>query len=250
MFGQLRHPRPLPRRRQAGAALLAVLLTTSIVGSALFAGGQQVVEWPDERDEPLVVQVILDEAPLPAPPGPGSSATLEARPQVEPPQVEPDRVEPDQVEAPPDESADALAQLEPVSLSATPISNGLLDQGQGGGGACDSPPCGPCQGPDCGTSSAPGDGGPVRVQSLAPRRMVEPTYPQAAHELGLPSTRCVARFTVDKKGRPVDIQLQSCPTAFRAATLEAAWDWRFWPARVDGRAVDSTFLVAFTFTPR
>ena len=77
---------------------------------------------------------------------------------------------------------------------------------------------------------------------------------QPAHACGLvgylPSTRCLTRFTVDTKGRPVDVQLVSCPTAFREATLEAAWGWRFWPARVNGRAVDSTFVVGFTFTPR
>lgn len=253
MFRQLTRPQRVPRRRQAGAALMAVLLSTSLGGAALMAGGQHVVEWPDEDEEPLVVQVLLDEAPLPAPPGPAGGAQQEQQeqPEVQPDPPEEEVLDPDMAEAEePDE--DALAELDPVPAESTPISNGLLEEGDGtgGGGTCASPPCGPCQGEECGTSPTPGSRGPVKVQGLEPRRTVEPRYPQAAHALGLPTTRCTARFTVDDKGRPIDIQLQSCPSVFQEATLEAAWSWRFWPARVDGRAVESTFLVAFTFTPR
>ena len=248
MFGQLTHPKGIPRRRQAGAALMAVLLTSTLVGAGLLAGGQQVMEWPDQDDAPLVLQVMLEDAPLPAPPGPGAATQAPVQPEVQ--TLQPEVQPPETPEEPAPLDQDALAEVEPASVVSMPISNGLLDQGTGTGGTCDSPPCGPCQGPECGTSTKDAGGGPVQVRGLEPRHTVEPRYPQAAHELGLPSTRCLTRFTVDTKGRTVDVQLVSCPTAFREATLEAAWGWRFWPARVNGRAVDSTFVVGFTFTPR
>lgn len=78
---------------------------------------------------------------------------------------------------------------------------------------------------------------------------VDPVYPfvaKAAHLQG----RVVIHMTIDDHGLPVEVNAVSGPSVFQGPALEAARQWRFEPARMNGEAVPASFLLTLNFVLR
>ncbi|MFT7519184.1 MAG: hypothetical protein ACI9MC_001324 [Kiritimatiellia bacterium] len=99
------------------------------------------------------------------------------------------------------------------------VPNGLL---------CGAPdrPCGP-------VTSLSSGGGVVRLHhtQVRVRRKVQPLFPGEAVDEGIESARCVARVTIDVRGRPERIAMTECPEVFHASARAALRGWRWYPAR-------------------
>lgn len=76
-------------------------------------------------------------------------------------------------------------------------------------------------------TSAPGSGLGVKARAA-------PAIPAG---LAVGRHRCVVRIEVDPTGRTTDVQARRCDATIRAATTNAAWQWRFAPARDRGRPI-------------
>lgn len=245
-------PRRTPRHRQAGAALLALLLPLTLASAGLLAGTQAVELVPAEAP----IEVVFPEAPtpgfLPGPPGEPAAGPAEGAP--EPP--------PEPQEVPPPEDEGAVEDPESIEVTENPpptitaLSAALdaatrgLGSGspQGGGGECTGPDCGGgggCTGPDCG-----GGGGPlleVDFSQVKVRHQVKPKMPLAAQHLSPGEYPCRLRFFVDERGQPADIRVESCPSVFRENALQAAWAWRFAPMRIDGAPTPAQFVLTLRY---
>lgn len=207
---------------------------------------------PPPPADPIIEPAPLVElvsTPRPPPAGGGGSVSpppkKPAAPRATAPPVPPP-VEPPP-EAPPPEPA--VADLTPADAGNTrgtlPASGPGTGEGSGAGPGTGPGPGGPGVGPG-------GDGnGPVALpgNAVRARRKVEPVYPRAAHDLKLPEARCRARITIDTKGKPTDVSVTGCATVFHAATVRAMMQWRFYPARVDGKKVSASFVVPIRFRP-
>jgi protein TonB len=78
------------------------------------------------------------------------------------------------------------------------------------------------------------------------KRRVKPKYPASAKQLNLEGS-CQIRFYIDEKGKPYEIKIEKCPKVFHDAAKQAAWGWRFYPMRVEGKAVKAEFVLALKF---
>lgn len=80
------------------------------------------------------------------------------------------------------------------------------------------------------------------------REMAPPSYPSKAFEQGL-SGKVVLRVEVDAEGRAGEVRVLSSTPAgvFEAASIAAAKQWTFEPARRDGKAVASALKIPMTF---
>jgi protein TonB len=90
-------------------------------------------------------------------------------------------------------------------------------------------------------------------ETCGPRLLAEPdaplvVYPVAARRRGLEG-RVLIRILLDATGdvTAVDLLETSGHEILDRAALEAAWGWRFAPARLDGEAVSSEFVRAVRF---
>lgn len=251
MFDDLAARPPRSRRRQAGAAMLALLLPlTALTGLAL--AGQQSVT-PVDAEPPVEVSFVL-EAPPPMP-APARAAAPGPAKEAAPPPPQAEAPEPPEPAAEPDDDPDPQADDEPP-----PPADGQTavdTDNTGGGGGCEGPDCDPegCVGPDCeqGTCVGPHCGsGPraVHWSEIQVRRQVPPRFPPAARQLGVEEATCQLRFFVDIDGRPADVRVEQCPPIFQSSALEAAWKWRFTPMEVDGEPVPAQFVLAIHYRLR
>ena len=90
----------------------------------------------------------------------------------------------------------------------------------------------------------------VRTAELKRTRYVAPVYPRAALEDNV-SGEVRVRITVDAEGKVADTEiLESTPAGvFDGAALAAVRRWRFKPAEVDGRPVESSSIQSLLFRP-
>jgi TonB family protein len=90
----------------------------------------------------------------------------------------------------------------------------------------------------------------VRTAELKRTRYVAPVYPRAALEDNV-SGEVRVRITVDAEGKVADtVILESTPAGvFDGAALAAVRRWRFKPAEVDGRPVESSSIQSLLFRP-
>lgn len=127
-----------------------------------------------------------------------------------------------------------------------------------GGGLGDDGPPGPPGGGDGitdlgdgkGKGRGPGDGTATRrVHSteLAVKLRVQPRFPEAARALGRNEENCVLRITVNEQGEPVDVSPRTCPELYRAAAVEAAYGWRWYPLIENGVGQRAQFDLNFVF---
>jgi protein TonB len=80
-------------------------------------------------------------------------------------------------------------------------------------------------------------------------RQVEPTYPDFARRARIQGT-VVLLMTVDELGQPLRVQVLEGHPVFHETAVQAARQWRFEPARVDGRPVSASFRLTLKFTMR
>ncbi len=148
----------------------------------------------------------------------------------------------------PEEAVDdpALPQADGPIVEAAPMSSGGgggVGPGEGGGTPDGWGPGGP-------GGSGTGAGPVVIHQDLTVRRRVQPAYPSAAAGLGLGDQRCVAQVHLDATGRPDHVAVEGCPRVFHDAVIESLSRWRWYPWRVEGRAVPATTRIAVVFQQR
>ena len=84
---------------------------------------------------------------------------------------------------------------------------------------------------------------------LAVLHQVDPTYPELARRARIQGP-VVLLMTVDEAGQPVQVQVLDGHPVFHEAAKQAARQWRFEPARVNGRPVTAAFRLTLNFTLR
>lgn len=102
-------------------------------------------------------------------------------------------------------------------------------------------------------AGAPAATGPVvhdfSTTGLAVLHRVDPLYPDFARRARVQGT-VVLMMTVDERGLPVQVQALEGHPALQEAALQAARQWRFEPARMDGRPVAASFRLTLKFSLR
>jgi hypothetical protein len=88
---------------------------------------------------------------------------------------------------------------------------------------------------------------PVHWSDVTAKKRVSPTMPNAAKQLNMTEERCEIRVFIDEKGVPYDLILGRCPAIYHESTLEALWQWRFYPRREDGVRVKSQFHLVVVY---
>ena len=84
------------------------------------------------------------------------------------------------------------------------------------------------------------------LTGLSPVHRVDPIYPDFARRAHVQGT-VVLMMVVDEQGLPVQVRaLEGHPTLQEAA-MQAARQWRFEPARLDGRPVSASFRLTLNF---
>lgn len=107
-------------------------------------------------------------------------------------------------------------------------------------------PVGPPAGPA-------GSGGPVihdfTASAPAILRQVDPLYPDFARRARVQGT-VVLMMIVDERGTPMQVRVLDGHPALQEAALQAARQWRFEPARLDGQPVAASFRLTLNFRLR
>ncbi len=84
---------------------------------------------------------------------------------------------------------------------------------------------------------------------LAVVHRVDPIYPAFARSARIQGP-VVLMMTVDERGQPIQVQVLEGHPVFHEAALQAARQWRFEPARLDGRPVSAAFRLTLKFSLR
>ncbi len=90
----------------------------------------------------------------------------------------------------------------------------------------------------------------VHWSEVRPKKKVEPKTPRAATELGLTDERCNLRLFIDEKGSVYDVKTEACPAIYKDNAVAAAWKWKFYPYKIEGRAQKAQFVLTFRFVLR
>lgn len=80
-------------------------------------------------------------------------------------------------------------------------------------------------------------------------RQVNPIYPALARMTHIQGP-VVLMMTIDQAGVPTDVQVLEGHPVFREEAIRAARQWRFEPARVEGRPVPASFRLTLNFRLR
>ncbi|WP_243304307.1 energy transducer TonB [Geothrix oryzisoli] len=80
-------------------------------------------------------------------------------------------------------------------------------------------------------------------------RRVDPIYPDLARRAHVQGT-VVLLMVVDESGLPMQVRVLDGHPALQEAALHAARQWRFEPARMDGRVVAASFRLTLNFRLR
>jgi protein TonB len=84
---------------------------------------------------------------------------------------------------------------------------------------------------------------------LAILHQVDPVYPELARRARIQGP-VVLLMTVDEHGQPIQVQVLDGHPAFHEAAKQAARQWRFEPAQMNGRPVMAAFRLTLKFTLR
>jgi protein TonB len=87
------------------------------------------------------------------------------------------------------------------------------------------------------------------MTGLAPLHRVDPLYPDFARRARIQGT-VVLMMTVDERGVPLQVRALDGHPALQEAAMQAARQWRFEPARLDGRPVAASFRLTLNFRLR
>lgn len=83
----------------------------------------------------------------------------------------------------------------------------------------------------------------VHWSELRFRDRVEPVYPEDAEGAG----SCTVRMVVDEQGNPSDVRAEDCAEPWLRPTMQAVWDWKFYPVEEAGEAVPVEFLYTLVY---
>jgi len=112
---------------------------------------------------------------------------------------------------------------------------------------------GPSATPSPGATSTGPIAGPMvhdfTTVGLAVLHQVDPVYPEFARRARIQGP-VVLLMTVDEQGQPIQVQVLEGHPVFQEAATQAARQWRFEPARVDGRPVTASFRLTLKFSLR
>ena len=100
-------------------------------------------------------------------------------------------------------------------------------------------------------STVPGGGGVLDLgfKGLGILHQVDPLYPEMARRARMQG-QVLLRMAVDEQGRPTQVEVLEGPVVFHASALQAARQWRFEPARLEGRPVPASFQLTLKFSLR
>jgi len=94
---------------------------------------------------------------------------------------------------------------------------------------------------------------PGTAQSLVDvpqfKKFVCPTYPAMGSQIHLEGVVLI-EIVVGKNGEPAEIRALRGPPMLISATMEAAKQWRFWPYRLNGEAVEVSRRMKFVFSAK
>ena len=147
------------------------------------------------------------------------------------------------------------AERQPADAPADPASlDALLAQGPQSPRGATSGTAGPGTLPGLppGTAAAQGPGltaGPVVQVSAESVRILHqevPVYPAVARAVKQQGD-VVVRMVIDPQGVPTSVTVEQGPALLRTAAEQAARQWRFTPALVNGQAVSASFLLTLKF---
>jgi len=140
------------------------------------------------------------------------------------------------------------SQAPPTEAPAgLPIGDRSLDPPSGSGpGTAVSGPTAPPGTPTVGTGPVIHDFTSV---GLAVLRQVDPIYPDFARRARIQGP-VVLMMTVDEQGRPIQVQVLEGHSVFHEAAKQAARQWRFEPARMNGQPVSAAFRLTLKFSLR
>ncbi|HEY3271570.1 MAG TPA: TonB family protein [Geothrix sp.] len=119
----------------------------------------------------------------------------------------------------------------------------------------DLPGAGPALPSAAGPASGPAGSstGPVihdfSMTGLTPRHRVDPLYPDFARRARIQGT-VVLMMIVNERGVPMQVRALDGHPALQEAALQAARQWRFEPARLDGLPVAASFRLTLNFRLR
>jgi len=107
------------------------------------------------------------------------------------------------------------------------------------------------------TVPAPGPSGPgtspqihdFTASAPAILHRVDPFYPDLARRARVQGT-VVLMMVVDERGVPMQVRVLDGPVALQDAALQAARQWRFEPAQMDGHPVAASFRLTLNFRLR
>lgn len=80
-------------------------------------------------------------------------------------------------------------------------------------------------------------------------KRVNPIFTESMHHTGLTSVACDARFSIDDRGMPRQVEVYGCPDIYQQSVLEAAGKWRF-DARGLAPGVETGFILHVQFELR
>jgi len=106
--------------------------------------------------------------------------------------------------------------------------------------------------PASGLTSGPATGPVIHdFSATAPAILsrVDPLYPELARRARIQGT-VVLMMTVDDRGVPMQVRALDGHPALQEAAMQAARQWRFEPARLDGRPVAASFRLTLNFRLR
>jgi protein TonB len=100
-------------------------------------------------------------------------------------------------------------------------------------------------------SSGGGGTGPSQIRFIDTNAVrilhqVNPVYPALARMTHVQGP-VVLMMTIDQAGVPTDVQVLEGHPVFREEAVRAARQWRFEPARVEGRPVPASFRLTLNF---
>ena len=58
---------------------------------------------------------------------------------------------------------------------------------------------------------------------------------------------CKVRFFIDEKGKPYDVKIEACPKPFEQAAIDAGMASSFYPMKVEGKTVKTSFVYNYKF---
>ena len=94
-----------------------------------------------------------------------------------------------------------------------------------------------------------GAGGSFVMQEVQRKKFVPPHYPDAARNMfGSGVQGCEARIVIDKKGRPLKVEIGQCATVFHEPTRRALMKWRFYPQNDEhGQKIEAQYFVRIKY---